>query len=155
MKKLIAVAFQIVIVLIGIFALALLLIEPHFEGRNVNATLFEIYARDPFLAYAYVASVAFFIGLYQAFKLVGYVGRNMVFSQASIKALKTIKYCALSMIGFIIGAEAYMWIAIRGTDDIAGGVAMGLLLMAISVIVVISAGTLEGRVRRAIAPKNR
>ena len=62
---------QVVIVLIGIGALALMLWEPHIEGRNAHATLFEIYFKDPFLAYAYIASIPFFVALYQAFKVLG------------------------------------------------------------------------------------
>lgn len=41
---------QAVVVLIGIGALAFLLWEPHLKGRNANATTFEIYFNDPFLA---------------------------------------------------------------------------------------------------------
>ena len=81
---------QVIIVLIGIGALALMLWEPHIEGRNVHATLFEIYFKDPFLAYAYTASIAFFVALYQAFTLLGRVRRNEVFSQRSVKSLRTI-----------------------------------------------------------------
>src|SRR5215467_12919113 len=92
---------QAVIVLIGIVALALLLWEPHIEGRNAHATLFEIYFNDPFLAYAYLASIPFFVALYQAFKVLGYAGQNKVFSQAAVKALRTIKYCAIAIIGFV------------------------------------------------------
>src|ERR1700754_5163037 len=90
-----------VLVRIGIGALALMLWEPHIEGRNAHATLFEIYFKDPFLAYAYLASVPFFIGLYQAFKVLRYVGQNKTFSPATVKAMRTIKYCALAIIGFV------------------------------------------------------
>src|SRR3982751_6497759 len=83
---------QAVIVLIALGSLALLLWEPHVEGRNAHATPFEIYFKDPFLAYAYIASIPFFAALYQAFKVLGYAGRNEVFSQAAVKALRTIKY---------------------------------------------------------------
>lgn len=69
MKKGPAIFLQTVIVLIGIGALAFMLWEPHIEGRNAHATLFEIYFKDPFLAYAYIASTPFFVALYQAFKL--------------------------------------------------------------------------------------
>ena len=98
MKKSSTIFLQVVIVLIGIGALALLLWEPHIEGRNANATLFEIYFKDPFLAYAYIASIPFFVALYQAFKVLGYVGQNKVFSQAAVKALRTIKYCAITLL---------------------------------------------------------
>src|SRR3977135_623113 len=89
----------IVVVLIGIGALALMLWEPHIEGRNAHATLFEIYFKDPFLAYAYIASLPFFGALYQAFKLLGYIGQNKVFSLNSVRALRTIKYCGMSLVG--------------------------------------------------------
>ena len=94
--------------LIGIGALALLLWEPHIEGRNAHATLFEIYFKDPFLAYAYIASIPFFVALYQAFKVLGYVGQNKVFSQAAVKALRTIKYCAIAIIGFVAVSVIFM-----------------------------------------------
>src|ERR671910_1910808 len=82
-----------VLVLIGIGALALMLWEPHIEGRNAHATLFEIYFKDPFLAYAYIASIPFFVALYQAFRLLAYVRQDTTFSQATARALRTIKYC--------------------------------------------------------------
>ena len=63
MKRSFTAFLQIVIVLIGIGVLALLLWEPHIEGRNAHATLFEIYFKDPFLAYAYIASITFFVAL--------------------------------------------------------------------------------------------
>ena len=68
-----------VLVLVGIGALALMLWEPHIEGRNAHATLFEIYFKDPFLAYAYIASIPFFVALYQAFKVLGYVRQTKTF----------------------------------------------------------------------------
>src|SRR5690348_18404142 len=101
MKKSSTIFLQIVLVLIGIGGLAVLLWEPQIEGRNVHATLFEIYFRDPFLAYAYIASIPFFVALYQAFTVLGYAGQNKVFSQAAVKALRTIKFCAIAIVGFV------------------------------------------------------
>ena len=138
MKRVSTIFLQIVIVALGIGAFAFLLWEPHIEGRNLHATLFQIYFNDPFLAYAYIASISFFVGLYQAFKLLGYAGKNEAFSQRSTKALRTIKYCALTMVGFTIPAEAYLFI-VRPGDDIAGGVFMGILISFISIIIAIAA----------------
>lgn len=148
MKRSSTIFLQIVVVLMGIGTLVLMLWEPQLEGRNVNAPLFQIYFTDPFLAYAYTGSIAFFVALYQVFKLLGYVRRNAVFSQPTVKALRTIKYCAITLIGFIAGAEGYIIIWMPGKeDDIAGGVAMGLLLMFISVVIVTVAVVLEKRQR--------
>jgi hypothetical protein len=123
-----AIFLQAIIVLIGFAVFAFLLWEPHIEGRNAHATLFEIYFNDTFLACAYIASAPFFVALYQAFKLLGDAGRTGTFSLRSLRALRTIKYCALIIIGFIAVGEAYLVIMVRGEDDIAGGVAMGLLV---------------------------
>ena len=153
MKRSSTVTLQIVIVLIGIGALAFLLWEPTIEGRNVHATLFQIYFHDPFLAWAYTASIAFFVGLYQAFKLLGYVRRNEVFSQRSVKALRAIKYCAKVIVGFIVAAEAYLFI-VRPGDDIAGGVAMGGFIGFVSIVVAATAAVFERLLQNAVDIKS-
>src|SRR5882757_5289453 len=117
MKKSSTVFLQVVIVLLGMGALALMLWEPHLEGRNAHATLFEIYFKDPFLAYAYIASIAFFMALYQAFKLLGYIGQNKVFSQAAVNTLRTIKYCAIVLSVLIVIAALYIRIFHAKGDD--------------------------------------
>ncbi len=153
MKKSLTILLQAVIVIIGIGALALMLWEPHIEGRNINATLFEIYFKDPFLAYAYIASIPFFVALYQAFKVLGYVGQNKTFSQATVRALRTIKYCARSIVGFIVAAEAYLFI-VRPGDDIAGGVFMGLLIIFVSGVAATAAAMFERVLQNAVDIKS-
>ncbi len=142
MKRNTTIFLQIVIVLIGLATLAFLLGEPHLEGRNTGATLFEIYFKDPFLACVYAVSIAFFTALYQAFKVLAYARHHEFFSQASAKALRIIKHSAHIILGFGLGAEAYLMI-VRPEDDIAGGVFMGLLLIAGSGIVAIAAKRFE------------
>lgn len=154
MKRSLTIFLQIVIVLIGIGVLALMLWEPHLEGRNAHATLFEIYFKDPFLAYAYIASIPFFVALYQAFKVLGYAGKNMVFSQTAVNALRTIKYCGISLVACIVGAEAYIWIAVRGQDDIAGGVAVGLFLILVSAVIATAASVFERTLQSAVDIKS-
>ena len=154
MKRISTVFLQVVIVLIGIGTLALLLWEPHLEGRNVHATLFEIYFKDPFLAYAYIASISFFVMLYQAFKLLGYIGKNNVFSVNSVKALRTIKYCAIVLVAFIAGAEAYFFIVQRSKEDIAGGVVMGLFMIFVSVVIGTAAAVVERILQNAVDLKS-
>jgi hypothetical protein len=143
---------QTVIVLIGIGALALMLWEPHLEGRNAHATPFEIYFKDPFLAYAYVASIPFFTALYQAFKVLRYAGQNKVFSQAAVNALRTIKFCAMAIIGFVAVGEVI--IMFNDSDDRAGGVAMGILIAFSSVIIAAAAATFERILQNAVDLKS-
>src|SRR5437867_10273394 len=143
MKRGSTIFLQVVIVLIGIGVFALLLWEPHLEGRNVHATLFEIYFKDPFLAYIYLAFVPFFVGLYQAFRILGYARRNEIFFPRSVRALRIIKYCALTTAIFILGAEAYLFIIMRDKDDIAGGVMMGAFIILVSAIIATAAAVFE------------
>src|SRR5436853_3129056 len=119
MKRGSTIFLQVVIALLGVGVLALLLWEPQVEGRNVNATQFEIYFKDPFLAYIYLAFVPFFVGLYQAFKILGYARRKGIFFQRSVRALRIIKYCALTTAIFILGAEAYLFIFMRGKEKMS------------------------------------
>jgi hypothetical protein len=150
MKRGSTIFLQLLILLLGVGVFAFLLWEPHLEGRNVNATLFEIYFKDPFLAYIYLAFVPFFVGLYQAFRILGYARRNEIFSQRCVRALQIIKYCAITTALFMVGAEAYIFIFVRGTDDVAGGVMMGAFIILVCAIVAIAAGLFERTLQNAV-----
>jgi len=152
MKKSSTVFLQVVIVLIGIGTLALMLWEPHIEGRNMHATLFEIYFKDPFLAYAYIASIPFFVALYQAFKVLGDVGQNKVFSPEAVKALRSIKYCAISIIGFVVVGEIF--IMLGNSDDRSGGVFMGILITFGSIVIATAAAMFERILENAVDIKS-
>jgi len=150
MKKSLTIFLQIIIVLVGIGVFAFMLWEPTIEGRNANATLFEVYFKDAFLAFAYTASIAFFVALYQTFKVLSFVRQNKTFTQASVKALRIIKYCGMILLAFILGAEAYLFIVQPG-DDIAGGVFMGLLVIVASGTITSVARRLERRLQKDVA----
>ena len=142
---------QLVVVLIGIGALAVLLWEPHIEGRNAHATLFEIYFKDPFLAYAYIASIPLFVALYQAFKVLAYAGKNKAFSPDAVKALRTIKFCAIAIVGFVSLGE--LFIMFGNSDDRAGGVFVGIIMFG-SVVVATAAAVLERILQDALDIKS-
>jgi hypothetical protein len=148
MKKSLTMFFQGVVVLIALGAVVFLLWAPHLEGRNVDATAFEIYFKDPFLAYAYIASIAFFVALYNVFKLLGYMGRNELLSPASIKALRIIKYCALSLIGFIV--VGVVWLLSSESDDRPPIIAMGFITSVGCIVVATLAGKFEKKLRKTV-----
>ena len=152
MKKVSTIFLQAVIVLIGIGALALMLWEPRLEGRNAHATLFETYFQDPFLAYAYIGSIPFFAGLRQAFKVLGYAGQNKAFTPEAVQAMRTMRYCALAIIGFVAIGEIF--IMLSSSDDRAGGVFMGILIAFGSTIVAAAAAVLERILQNAVDIKS-
>jgi hypothetical protein len=71
-----------------------------------------------------------------------------------VKALRTIKHCALSLVVFLAGAEAYFFVVRRSKDDIAGGVMLGLLLIFISVVVATAAAVFEKTLQSAVDLKS-
>jgi len=149
------VCLQLVLAIIGIGVLAALLLEPHLEGRNAHATLFEIYFKDPFLAYVYVASIPFFVAVYQTFKVLGYAGQNRALSQAAVDALRTIKYSAFITAGAIVAAVAYLMIAARGgDDDLAGAVMLGVIATLASVVIGTATAVVERILQDAVDIKS-
>jgi hypothetical protein len=155
MKRGSTIFLQFVILLIGIGALALLLWEPQIEGRNAHSTQFDVYFKDPFLALVYTGSIPFFIALYQAFKVLGYVGRNNVFSPEVVKALRTIKYCALGVIGFVVLEEIFILLMSGHDNDNPGApIVMGLLIAFPSIVVATAAAMFERILQNAVEMKS-
>ena len=139
---------QAVIALVAVGSAALLLWEPRLEGVNAHASNVEIYFEDPFLVYAYVASIPLFVGLYQGFTVLGYVRRDAILSPAGVRRLRTIRLCALSMIGFVAGAEIF--IRFNDSDDRAGGVFIGVLIAFAAAVVATSMAVLEHTLQQAV-----
>lgn len=152
MKRSSTLFLQVVIVLIGLGALTLMLWEPHVEGRNAHATPFEIYFKDPFLAFAYIASIPFFVALHQAFKVLGYAAQNKIFTPAAVKAFRTIKYCAITIIGFVVVGEIF--IMLHSSDDRAGGVFIGVLITFGSIVIATAAAMFERILQNAVDIKS-
>jgi hypothetical protein len=152
MKSSSALFLQVVIVLLGIGILGLMLWEPHLEGRNVHATTFEIYFKDPFLAYAYVGSIPFFVALHRAFGLFGDVRRNGTFSEVTLNALRVIQRCAMILIGFVAGGVIFI-IMFGDGEDRPAGIFMCVLIAFPATVIAIAAAmcarNLQGGLRRA------
>lgn len=153
MKRISIIFLQAVIVLIGLVALAILIRFPLTEGRAAHLDLFSIYA-DPFILYGYATSIAFFVALYKAFRLLGYIGQNQVFSSNAVKALKGIKYCAIILSVFIAAAGLYIMIFHNKDDDPAGFLTMCAVTTFAAVIVATAAAIFEKILQNAIDMKS-
>ena len=126
--------------------------EPHVEGVNRNAGFFAVYF-DPFIAYIYIGSVPFFVAIYQGVKFLGYIGRDEIFSQRSVQALRIIKYCALAVIAFVAGSVIFM-IVEGDPDDRPAGVFLRLLITIPSFIVATAAGVFKRILQNAVDIKS-
>jgi hypothetical protein len=139
-------------VLIGIGALALLLWEPHLEGVNAHSIFFEVYL-DPFIVLVYIGSIPFFVALYQVVKLLSYIGQNKAFSQVAMKTVRTIKQCAIAIIGFVAVEEIFIMLN-HGSDDPAGGIFMGVLITFGSIVIATTAAMFERILQNAVDIKS-
>jgi hypothetical protein len=147
MKKSSTVFLQIVIALLGIGALTLLLWEPWLEGVNANATsIAQIYFDDPFLMLVYAGSIPFFLALYQAVS-------NKIFSKEAVKSMRTIKYCALAIIGFVVIEEIIIMLT-HGNDDATGAFAIGIFITFGSIVIATAAAVFEKTLQSAVEMKS-
>lgn len=140
MKRHLALLLQFIVVLVGAGALAFLLWAPQVDGRNAQATVFEIYFTDPFVAYVYAASIPFFVGLHRAFSLLGHFRKQEAFSQVTVDALRSIRRCAFWTLGAVPGGMAF----ILSGDPEPPGIVMSFLIALVASLVAVGA-TLSAR----------
>lgn len=153
MKNISILFLQAVVIIIGVVALAILIRAPLLEGRAENLDLFSIYT-DPFIVYGYLSSIAFFVALYKAYQLLGYIRRDKLFSIGSIKTLRAIKYCAILLSFLMIMAALYIKIFHAKDDDPAGFLGMGMIFIFITAAVATAVAVLEKILQNAIDMKS-
>ncbi|MBI5371063.1 MAG: DUF2975 domain-containing protein [Sphingobacteriales bacterium] len=153
MKRISILFLQAAVVLIGIAALVIMIRLPLTEGRAKNLDLFSIYA-DPFILYGYASSIAFFVALYKAYKLLGYIGQNKVFSPGAVGALKSIKYCALVLSALIVAAGIFIRVLHSKEDDPAGFLAICIVTTFVAVVVATAAAIFQKILQNAIDMKS-
>jgi hypothetical protein len=152
MKKGSTLFLKLVICLIAIGALIWLIWFPQLEGRAADLDLITIYT-DPLIIYAYIGSIPFFAALYQAFKLLGHMDGNKVFSQSSVNAVRNIKTCALIFSGFIVLGLLYIRLFVKG-EDAAGVTALGMVITFASIVIATAAAIFQRLLQNAVDLKS-
>ena len=152
MKKGSTLFLRRVICLIAIGVLAGMIWFPQTEGRATNLDLISIY-KDPFIIYIYIGSIPFFVGLYQAFKLLNLIDANKAFSQGAVNTLKNMKFASLSLIGFIALAVFYIRFFAHG-DDPAGPTALGILASFALAVITTAAAVFQKLFQNAVDLKS-
>jgi hypothetical protein len=148
MKKGSTLFLKFVLCLIAAGVLAGMIWFPQTEGRAANLDLISIYS-DPFIIYIYIGSTPFFVGLYQAFKLLNLIDANKAFSQGAVNTLKNMKFASLSLIGFIALAMLYIRFA-AGGDDPAGPTALGILVVFATTVIATAAAVFQKLLQNAV-----
>jgi hypothetical protein len=139
-----------VIVFIGIIVLAICLIALPQAIRGEMAGDFDYL---PLLLGLYVPAVPFFIALYQALKLLGYIDKDMAFTSLSVKALRHIKYCAFIVSAlFATGMPYIFYLADR--DDAPGVAAIGFVIVGASFVIGAATSLFEQLFQNAVDIKS-
>lgn len=103
------------IILIGIpvFALCIFLIP------NIGNYAADLYPDIAYIKYLvlinlYATVIPFYFALYQSFKLVSYIDKGNAFSKLSVRALKKIKQCAITIsVLYVVGMPLFYLVAER------------------------------------------
>lgn len=142
---------------IGLGALAVcLILVPELAREDAIAHPGD-YLIYPFLIGAYAIATPFFIALYQTLKLFSYIDRGTAFSPASIRALKRIKYCALTVAALITLTVVVGLSLIRAMDpqeDSAPLGAIGFVFAFAATVVAAFVATLQQVLQQAITIKS-
>ena len=145
---------KIAVILIGIPVLALcIFLVP--EIANYAAELYPdiAYMKYLILIGLYVAAIPFYFALYQAFKLLSYIDKNKAFSELSVKALKNIKYCAITIsILYAVGMPFFYLMA--EIDDAPGLIIIGMVIIFASMVIAVFAAVLQRLLQEAIDIKS-
>ena len=142
------------IILIGIpvFALCIFLIP------NIGNYAAELYPDIAYIKYLvlinlYATVIPFYFALYQAFKLVSYIDKGNAFSKLSVRALKKIKQCAITIsVLYVVGMPLFYLVAER--DDAPGIIIIGMILIFASIVIAVFAAVLQRLLKDAIDIKS-
>ncbi|AIQ57924.1 DUF2975 domain-containing protein [Paenibacillus borealis] len=143
-----------VIVLFGLAALALcVFVVPEIAGFAEELYPDMGYIQALVMIDLYGAALPFYIALYQAFKLLGYIDQNKAFSETSVQVLKNIKHCAVAISGmFVIGMPLFYLMAER--DDAPGIIVIGMIIILASMVIAVFAAVLQKLLNEAIELKS-
>lgn len=148
MKRGSTIFLRIVIFLIGMGVLALCIFA---LPAGISSDQTGDYR--PILIGMYVPAIPFFIALYQTLKLLSYIDKNKAFSSLSVKALKNIKYCAITISALYAAGMPYIYI-VAEKDDAPGAIVIGLVIIFASIVIAVFAAVLQQLLQNAIAIKS-
>ncbi|PLS01805.1 DUF2975 domain-containing protein [Neobacillus cucumis] len=145
---------KVIIFLAGIAVLALCIFLVPKIG-NFAGELYPhfTYMKSLVLIDMYAAAIPFYFALYQAFKLLSYIDKNQAFSELSVKALKKIKFCAITISTlYLLGMPLYYLMAKK--VDPPSIIPIGLVIIFASKVIAVFAAVLQRLLQEAINIKS-
>ncbi|MCL6572806.1 MAG: DUF2975 domain-containing protein [Bacillus sp. (in: Bacteria)] len=143
---------KIAVILMGLPVLALSIYGLPWLAKN-PANPDYAHILYPIVIGMYVSVIPFFVALYQAFKLLSYIDKNQAFSEFSVKALKNIKFCALTISGLYVVILPFVFL-VADLDDAPGLVIVGMVPVFASMVIAVFAAVLQRLLKDAIDIKS-
>ncbi len=101
----------------------------------------------------YAPAIPFFYALHQTLTLLSYIDKNKAFSEASVTALRRVKYCGLAISGMYAAGMPYIFY-VADRDDAPGVAAIGFVIIGTSFVIATSAAVLQKLVQHAVDIKS-
>ncbi|WP_335872437.1 DUF2975 domain-containing protein [Bacillus sp. 2205SS5-2] len=126
---------------------------PWLAGEVAEMHIEWAYLQYLVLVGGYTTAIAFFVALYQALRLLNYIDKNKAFSELSVKSLKNIKNCAITIsILYVTGMPFFYLIA--EVDDAPGIILLGMVIIFASFVIAVFAAVLQKLLQEAINIKS-
>ncbi len=152
MKRYSTIFLKIAVILIGVPVLALCIFGAvQLTNNPVNPDYASMIY--PILIGMFVSVVPFFVALYQALKLLGYIDKNIAFSELSVKALKNIKYCAVIISALYVMVIPFVYL-LAEKDDAPGLIIIGMIPIFASLVIAVFSAVLQRLLKEAIDIKS-
>ncbi|WP_087974757.1 DUF2975 domain-containing protein [Oceanobacillus rekensis] len=157
MKQVSTLFLKIAVIFIGIPVLALCIfllpqIANEAIGQAANGAQLG-YIVLGILIVMYIATIPFYFALYQTLKLLSYIDKNQAFSDLSVKSLKIIKNCAITISGLYVVVLPLVYV-VAEWDDAPGLLLIGMVIMGASMIIAVFAAVLQRLLQVAINIKS-
>jgi len=142
------------IMVLGIAVLALcVFLVPEIANYAVELYPDRSYLKSLVYIEFYGTSIPFYIALYQTLQLLSYIDKNQAFSELSVRALKNIKNCAITISGlYVLGMPLFYLVADK--DDAPGIIVIGMVIIFASMVIAVFAGVLQKLLQEAIHIKS-
>ncbi len=145
--KITLLVMAIIMILLAIFAFPNIWKGGSIEFPTASDAVFLI------MLGLYATTIPFFIALWQTFKLLRNIDAHKAFSDSSVRALKNIKYCAIT-IGILFMGGLPLLYPIAEADDAPGLLIFGFIFACIPIVVAVFAEVLERLLQNAIDIKS-
>ena len=148
MKRGTTLFLRVAVYLIGITILALCIFWLPWLANYTGEMFPEFsYLQYPILIGLYLTAIPFFLALSQALKILNYINNNNSFSELSVKSLRYIKYCAVT-ISILYGIGGIFLMSQSALHP--GIVIIGFTIIFTSVIIAVFTAILQKSLKAAL-----